>query len=519
MTALILPADISQQTSNVAEGFRQYTMLASKAVEAALVDVQSAGTEDTAIHADHLDVSETFPKQFEAMEEKMGMLGNAVIEWSNQIKYSGQKNAADAKKLLVINLTISMLLALLAPIYISRRLFKPLGELLHSCDQLSAGEYDETVPYQNRADEIGRLAHSLEVLRLRAGEAYRLQQMVEDLPMPIMTADIHNEFKINYANKQSLVLMGNLHQSLPVKPDQLVGSSIDIFHKNPARIRELLKDPKNLPHKAKVTVGKEVLQLHISGIFNQNGSYIGPMLAWDIITGKENLADSFESSVGGVVSQLVDASSDLQERAVTLQGAIEELSITAADISSQAGESLEIVRESSSKGDEARNFMTELSTAAGQITSVVTLISNIAEKTNLLALNATIESARAGEAGKGFAVVANEVKTLANQTANAISGISARISEIQNTSTNAFRSVQEICDSVTQIEKVASSIAGTIEQQRAATTEIARHISGAGGNRIGTEHGSVMTYAAQLKEVSGHLQQECGTFLDSVRKI
>ena len=68
---------------------------------------------------------------------------------------------------------------------------------------------------------------------------------------------------------------------------------------------------------------------------------------------------------------------------------------------------------------------------------MVKVITSIAEQTNLLALNATIEAARAGEAGKGFAVVANEVKELAQETAQATEDIARRVEAIQADTTGA----------------------------------------------------------------------------------
>jgi methyl-accepting chemotaxis protein len=395
----------------------------------------------------------------------------------------------------------------------------PMKKLLQHCHALCAEEYEAEVPYTQRHDEVGILANSLEVLRQKAGEAFRLRQVLDDLPISVMTADMRDEFRINYANKQSQHLLRGIQKHLPVSVDKLIGTSIDVFHKDPMRIRHLLQTPEHLPHRAKVQIGDEVMQLQASAIYDKKGNYLSPVLAWDMITGKEKLSDNFESSVGSVVNTLVGAAGDLEERAVTLQGAIEELSITAADISSRASDSLKIVRDSNEKGEEARNCMLQLAEAAEQITSVVTLISSIADKTNLLALNATIESARAGEAGRGFAVVASEVKTLANQTSDAITGIAARITEIQQVSQRARSAVQEICEGVSSIEEVATGIAGTIEQQRASTSEIARHISGGVVNHLGTDYGSVLTYAMQLKEVSQTLKVECGAFLESVRKM
>ena len=75
----------------------------------------------------------------------------------------------------------------------------------------------------------------------------------------------------------------------------------------------------------------------------------------------------------------------------------------------------------------------EMTETATEIEKVLTLIRDIASRTNLLALNATIEAARAGEAGKGFAVVAGEVKTLSSQTNQAVDVIQQKIADIRKT--------------------------------------------------------------------------------------
>ena len=120
--------------------------------------------------------------------------------------------------------------------------------------------------------------------------------------------------------------------------------------------------------------------------------------------------------------------------------------------------------------------ITDLSQAAGQIGTVVDLITNIAQQTNLLALNATIEAARAGEAGKGFAVVAQEVKSLASQTGKATAQIGAQISAIQAATSEAVRAVNTISDAISQMNNITTTIASSIEHQGAATTEIATNV-------------------------------------------
>jgi methyl-accepting chemotaxis protein len=116
-----------------------------------------------------------------------------------------------------------------------------------------------------------------------------------------------------------------------------------------------------------------------------------------------------------------------------------------------------------------------LAESAGRIGDVVSLISNIAAQTNLLALNATIEAARAGEAGKGFAVVASEVKSLATQTAKATQDIDAQINQVRGVTQQAVSAIRRIQVTIDEVNKVATTISASVEEQGAAMREIARN--------------------------------------------
>jgi len=112
--------------------------------------------------------------------------------------------------------------------------------------------------------------------------------MLENAPINVVMAN--RDLVITYANPASLETLGKLEAHLPIPASRLVGQSIDIFHKNPAHQRRLLADPRNLPHRAKIKLGPEILDLLVSPIFDSSQQYVGPMLTWSVITEQERLA-------------------------------------------------------------------------------------------------------------------------------------------------------------------------------------------------------------------------------------
>ncbi|MEI6985019.1 MAG: methyl-accepting chemotaxis protein [Rhodospirillaceae bacterium] len=183
-------------------------------------------------------------------------------------------------------------------------------------------------------------------------------------------------------------------------------------------------------------------------------------------------ADNTKSQSHVVADAAHSASSNVQ----TVASATEELAASVNEISRQVTESNRIA--TAAAGDAARtnNTVSSLAEAAQKIGEVVGLINNIASQTNLLALNATIEAARAGEAGKGFAVVASEVKNLANQTAKATDDIQAQVGQIQSVTGEAVNAINGITATITRINEIATTIAAAVEEQGAATNEIARNV-------------------------------------------
>ena len=109
-----------------------------------------------------------------------------------------------------------------------------------------------------------------------------LQSMVDSLPINVILAGL--DLKIQYMNPASAKTLGTLQQFLPIKVSEMIGQSIDVFHKNPSHQRSMLSDDKNLPHLARINVGTEILSLLVTAIYDKDKKYSGAMATWEIIT-------------------------------------------------------------------------------------------------------------------------------------------------------------------------------------------------------------------------------------------
>jgi methyl-accepting chemotaxis protein len=136
-----------------------------------------------------------------------------------------------------------------------------------------------------RDDRAGSETGSLAFTNDIAAELRAFQQMVDAMPINVMTCDLKT-FQINYVNRQSIQTLKKLEHLLPCRAEDLLGQCIDIFHKKPEHQRRLLADPKNLPHRANIKLGDEILDLLVTPIFDAARNYVAPMLTWEIVTAK-----------------------------------------------------------------------------------------------------------------------------------------------------------------------------------------------------------------------------------------
>ena len=193
--------------------------------------------------------------------------------------------------------------------------------------------------------------------------------------------------------------------------------------------------------------------------------------------GRANTVAAAAEEMNANMSSVAAASEEASTNVTTVAAGAEEMSVTIAEIVKNTDQGKQITDRAVAQTKSASQQINELGHAAQEIGKVTETIEEISEQTNLLALNATIEAARAGEAGKGFAVVANEIKDLAQQTANATGEIAARIKGIQDSTGNAVREIEEISRVNDEVNEIVAAIADAVDQQSATTREIAENVS------------------------------------------
>ena len=222
----------------------------------------------------------------------------------------------------------------------------------------------------------------------------------------------------------------------------------------------------------------------------------------DQVVGFSETVDEFKTSMDSVVKTVTSAATELEtsahsmqqtarstsdkamnvtsavestsENVQTMASAATHLAVSVEEIERQVDQSRGVVTTAASQVERTSAEAERLAEASQKIGEVVQLISDVTAQTNLLALNATIEAARAGEAGKGFSVVASEVKSLANQTAQATEEIRQQVASLLDVTQLVVTAVEGVGTTMGAVTEASVSISSAVKEQETATTDIGR---------------------------------------------
>jgi methyl-accepting chemotaxis protein len=392
--------------------------------------------------------------------------------------------------------------------------------------------------YNGKGEFAGSMVTWDVVTKKLAGdqELARIKSMMDNAPINVMCTDL--DLKLVYMNPKSRETLKRLEKYLPISVDKMIGTSIDVFHKSPEHQRRMLASDRALPHRAKIKVGPETLDLLVSPIYDHEKNYLGPMVTWDVISQKVELvhdigeaskhlaaaaaelnatATQMASNAGNTNKEANSVASASEQVARGVQAVAtntEEMVASIKEIARNAGDASTASNQTVQEAELTNTTILKLGESSQEIGNVIKVISSIAQQTNLLALNATIEAARAGEAGKGFAVVANEVKELAKQTAKATDEITQKIGGIQKNTGSAVDAIGTITTSIQKLNGIATAIAAAVEEQQATTTEVSRVVQESAKGVA-----SITTSVKTVSEASNETQSGANQVLLAARSL
>ncbi|WP_139317543.1 methyl-accepting chemotaxis protein [Rhizobium oryziradicis] len=395
-----------------------------------------------------------------------------------------------------------ILAAVILSLFMAARVFiqRPMTALLAEVGNLSSGRYDEPVSGQNRGDEIGSLATALDAFRLKLADGRLLEKTSQSQREAAEVARSQTEAERATAAEMQRSVVEALARGLSKLSDGNLTYRInDAF---PGSYAELRDNFNSAVDSLESTIARLNTTVHTindgSGEISRSADQLSKRTEQQAASLEETAA-----ALGEIGEKLNDSAKNASEAA-------HKVDTTCAD----ADRSGQIVQR-------AVQAMQGIEDSATKVSQIIGVIDEIAFQTNLLALNAGVEAARAGEAGKGFAVVAQEVRELAQRSAQAAKEIKQLISASGEQVQQGVSLVGETGTALERIAQQVQSINGLIQHISRSAQEQA---SGLREINLAVNQMDQMTQqnAAMVEETSAAssiLSNEANTLRDMVMRF
>ena len=325
----------------------------------------------------------------------------------------------------------------------------PLGNVRGVLQKIAEGEAKVSVPHTQQKNEMGEMARALVVLRDAVEERLALQQRESEQQRALSEERSTNERTLTAASERQARAMAELGRALSALAQGDLSASVADLGSDYAVLRN---DFNNAVTSLRQTIAS----------INETSHVVRDSAA-DISGATNNLSRRTEQQA----ASLEETAAALDEITATVKTAsdrADEARSMVAETKQSAGRSGEIVRS-------AVDAMGRIEDSSSRINQIISVIDEIAFQTNLLALNAGVEAARAGEAGRGFAVVAQEVRELAQRSANAAKEIKTLISNSAREVESGVSLVRSTGDALVEIAQLVERVNAHVETIATASRE------------------------------------------------
>jgi methyl-accepting chemotaxis protein len=425
--------------------------------------------------------------------------------------------------LITVAIGLAVVLAGMAAAWgLGRTVSGPINAMTSVMQRVSSGDLQVALPYQNRADEVGEMARAVAVFKRNAEDKLALerQQEAERAQFAADREAQEQRFEQSIGRVVAAAAEGDLSRRVELEGlsgvMQRVGGSVNDMIARTNAVTGQLADVTSALSEGDLT---RRVSGDYHGVFGQLKDSANGM-AERLRDFARRLAENAEA-VKTASAEISSGSQDLAQRTESQAASIEETAASMHEITTtvrqnadnaQAASQLAVAaRDTAEKGGsvvgQAVAAVTQIEESAQKISDIVGLIDEIAFQTNLLALNASVEAARAGEAGKGFAVVAQEVRALAQRSANASKDIKALIAASNAQVKTGASLVNQTGSSLTEIVTAIKKVSDIVAEIAAASREQAT-----GLDQVNTAVGSM----DEMTQRNGALVEETSASAQSL---